>query len=206
MLTQWDYLSAATHTYTAAGKKTHIYTLALTNTQRRQHWTLRWATVWFFFKKLWIDWINCGSDIIAIITLALFLWDKVFVKLIILRLCCEHELQIAGGGRVKVPNKTKLPNTLADTLSHMPEPDCQTASTLMCSSLDCWFPTKWAVLIGSLESNKLAHLSGEKRGLLLSHNAQSTWKRPCFFFLFFVGFFCRTAAVYKQQATNKSLL
>lgn len=35
-------------------------------------------------------------------------------------------------------------------------------------------PHSSAVLIGSLVSNKLAHLSGEKRVLLLSYNAKST--------------------------------
>lgn len=72
-------------------------------------------------------------------------------------------------------------------------------SSPLCSSLDCWFPTKWAVLIGSLGSNKLAHLSVEKRGLLLSYNAQSTWKNS-------LGFFCLFFKKLHQSKTSKLLI
>lgn len=60
-------------------------------------------------------------------------------------------------------------------------------------------PTMWAVLIAGLGSNKLAHLSREKRSVLLSCYAQRTWKNHVFLLQ-------NPEAVWEQRAATDSVL
>lgn len=85
--------------------------------------------------------------------------------------CC-----VCGGAAPHKHNQGQAP--------HKPELGREMKSTPLCSSPDCWFPTQRAVLMGSLGSNKSAHLSVEKRGLLLSYNVQSV----VVLFFFFASF------------------
>lgn len=130
-------------------------------------------------NKLWIQMINLTT-----LSLTLYkLQEQICVNLVFFRFYCPSDLHFSCGlcqGTIQ----TQLEQQAAETASHMPEPDCKMKSSPVCSSPDCWFPTKWDVLIGSLGSNKLAHLSEQKRGLLLSYSTQSTWKNSLVKFCF----------------------
>lgn len=142
-------------------------------------------------NKLWMQMMNLTT-----LSLTLYkLQEQICVNLVFFRFYRQSDLHFSWGlcqGTIQ----TQLEQQAAETASHTPEPDCKTKPSVLCSSPDCWFPTKWAVLIGSLGSNKLAHLSVQKRGLLLSYRTQSTWENSLVKFLLF----CNMASV------NKSVL